>query len=116
MCKSSQDITVDQLMQNLPAEMVKKHFGPKKDVRVYIGKGCEVCHFTGYSGRLGIFEVLEVSNNIKKLISEKNDSDAIVKQAILDGMDTMLDDGLRKVIKGVTTIEEVLRVTKVESL
>jgi len=57
-----------------------------------------------------------VTNNIKKLISAKNDSDTIVKQAIADGMDTMLDDGLRKVVKGVTTIEEVLRVTKVESL
>ena len=116
MCKVSQDITVEQLMRNLPEETIKKHFGAKKDVRVYIGKGCEVCHFTGYSGRLGIFEVLEVSNNIKKLISEHNDSDAIVNQAIIDGMDTMLDDGLRKVIKGVTTMEEVLRVTKIESL
>ena len=116
MCKTSQDITVDQLLQNLPAETIKKHFGTKKETRVYIGKGCEVCHFTGYSGRLGIFEVLEVTNNIKRLISANNDSDAIIKQAVADGMNTMLDDGLLKVIKGVTTIEEVLRVTKVESL
>jgi type IV pilus assembly protein PilB len=116
MCKASQDISVDQLMQNLPAEIVKKYFGAKKDARIYAGKGCEVCHFTGYSGRLGIFEVLEVTNNIKQLISEKNDADAIVKQAVADGMPTMLDDGLSKVIKGVTTIEEVLRVTKIESL
>jgi len=116
MCKTSLDVTLDQLIQNLPEDMIKKHFGVKKDVRVYIGKGCEVCHFTGYSGRLGIFEVLEVGNNIKKLISANNDSDAIVNQAIADGMNTMLDDGLQKVIKGVTTIEEVLRVTKVESL
>jgi len=116
MCKISQDVTIDQLKQNLPDEMIKKYFGTKNNARTYIGKGCEVCHFTGYSGRLGIFEVLEVTNNIKKLISEKNDSDAIVKQAIADGMDTMLDDGLRKVVKGDTTIEEVLRVTKIESL
>jgi type IV pilus assembly protein PilB len=116
MCKTSQDVTVDQLKQNLPDETIKKHFGTKSNARVYIGKGCEVCHFTGYSGRLGIFEVLEVTNNIKKLISANNDSDAIVKQAIMDGMETMLDDGLRKVIKGDTTIEEVLRVTKIESL
>lgn len=116
MCKTSQDITIDQLIQNLPEETIKKHFGVKKDVRVYIGKGCEVCHFTGYLGRFGIFEVLEVTNNIKKLISANNDSDVISKQAISDGMDTMLDDGLSKVVKGVTTIEEVLRVTKIESL
>ena len=116
MCKTSQDVTIDQLVQNLPEDTIKKHFGLKREGRIYIGKGCEVCHFTGYSGRVGIFEVLEVTNNIKKLISANNDSDAIIKQAVLDGMDTMLDDGLRKVIKGVTTIEEVLRVTKIESL
>ncbi|HWY79804.1 MAG TPA: GspE/PulE family protein [Candidatus Sulfotelmatobacter sp.] len=116
MCQISQDVTVDQLMQNLPADAIKKHFGTKKDARIYIGKGCEVCHYTGYSGRLGIFEVLEVTNNIKRLISENNDSDVIFKQAVADGMNTMLDDGLSKVIKGVTTIEEVLRVTKIESL
>ncbi len=116
MCKSSMDVTTDQLLQNLPAEMIKKHFGTKRDVRIYKGKGCEVCHFTGYSGRLGIFEVLEVDNNIKKLITEHNDSDVLLKQAVADGMTTMLDDGLVKVIKGDTTIEEVLRVTKVEAL
>src|SRR4029077_15669427 len=94
MCKASQERRSDQLLQNLPAEIVKKYFGAKKDARIYIGKGCEVCHFTGYSGRLGIFEVLEVTNNIKKLIAEKADSDVIIKQAVVDGMNTMLDDGL----------------------
>lgn len=116
MCKASMDITPDELQQNLPAEVIKKHFGIKKDIRIYKGKGCEVCHYTGYSGRLGIFEVLEVTNNIKKLITQNNDSDVIFKQAVADGMNTMLDDGIIKVIKGETTIEEVLRVTKIEAL
>lgn len=116
MCKSSMDVSVDQLLQNLPAEAIKKHFGVKKEVRIYKGKGCEVCHLTGYSGRLGIFEVLEVNNNIKQLITQQNDADIILKQAVADGMQTMLDDGLAKVIKGDTTIEEVLRVTKIEAL
>jgi type IV pilus assembly protein PilB len=116
MCKSSIDITVDQLLLNLPADTIKKHFGVKRDIRIYKGKGCEVCHSTGYSGRLGIFEVLEVTNNIKKLITSQNDADAILKQAVLDGMQTMLDDGMIKVIRGDTTIEEVLRVTKIEAL
>lgn len=116
MCKGSVDITTDDLAQNLPMEAIKKHFGVKKEVRVYKGKGCEVCHYTGYSGRIGIFEVLEVSNDIKKLITQNNDSDVILKQAIAEGMPTMLDDGLKKVIKGDTTIEEVLRVTKIEAL
>lgn len=116
MCKTSVDIKDDELLSNLPAEAVKKNFGTKKDLRVYKGQGCEVCHFTGYSGRVGIFEVLEVSNEIKRLINEKNDSDVILAQAVKEGMNTMLDDGLSKVVKGVTTIEEVLRVTKVETL
>jgi len=116
MCKGSIEITGEQLLQNLPAEIIQKHFGNKKEFRIYKGHGCEVCHNTGYSGRVGIFEVLEVTAAIKQLITEKNDSDVILKQAVKDGMVTMLDDGLGKVIKGVTTIEEVLRVTKIESL
>ena len=75
-----------------------------------------MCHKTGYSGRIGVFEVLEVSKNIKKLISEKVDADDVNKAAVDEGMNTMLDDGLEKVLKGLTTIEEVIRVTKVESL
>ncbi len=116
MCKGSQDVTSDQLILNLPKEAIKKHFGTKKDIRIYKGKGCEVCHNTGYSGRLGIFEVLEVNNDIKKLITENNDSDLILKKAVEGGMTTMLDDGLSKVVTGQTTIEEVLRVTKIEAL
>ncbi|MBI2040454.1 type II secretion system protein GspE, partial [Candidatus Microgenomates bacterium] len=71
---------------------------------------------TGYSGRIGIFEVMEISEKNKRLIIEKNDSDTIKKEAALEGMTTMLDDGLEKAILGITTVEEVLRVTKVESL
>ena len=116
MCRSSVDITQTDLLKNLPPEMIKKHFGTKKDLVIYRGNGCKVCHFTGYSGRVGLFEVLEVTNQIRALITEKANSDVIAKQAIAEGMNTMLDDGLIKVIKGITSIEEVLRATKVESV
>lgn len=116
MCKGSIDIKADELLRNLPTDVVRKHFGQKDTFRVYKGQGCAVCHSTGYAGRIGIFEVLEVSAEIKKLINQKNDSDVILAQAVKDGMITMLDDGLIKVIKGLTTIEEVLRVTKVETM
>ncbi len=115
MCKTSVDIDASTLTKHLSLETVNKHFGQKKQLRIYKGTGCKICHFTGYSGRVGLFEVLEVSNGIRKLITEKADSDVIGKQALADGMTSMLDDGLEKVIKGVTSIEEVLRVTKVES-
>ncbi len=116
MCRISYDINKTELIKNLPADIIHKHFGEKTEVRLYRGRGCKICHSTGYSGRLGIFEVLEVSKDIRTLITEKNDSDVITKQAIKEGMTTMLDDGLNKVARGVTTIEEVLRVTKVESI
>ena len=63
-----------------------------------------------------MFVVLEVTKAVRELIIQKADSDKIVARAIEDGMKTMLDDGLIKVGKGLTTIEEVMRVTKVESL
>ena len=63
-------------------------------------------------GRIGVFEILEMTELIKKLIAEKRDSDIIMKAAIEEGMTTMLDDGLDKIVKGFTTFEEVLRVTK----
>lgn len=116
MCKMSYDIDRTDLEKNLPTHIITKYFGQKDVVRLFRGKGCKICHNTGYAGRLGIFEVLEVTKEIKTLITAKNDSDVIQKKAIEDGMTTMLDDGLMKVVKGMTTIEEVLRVTKVESL
>lgn len=116
MCKMSYDIERTDLTKNLPLPIIAKYFGEKEVVRLYRGKGCKICHETGYAGRLGIFEVLEVTKEIKALITAKNDSDVIQKKAIADGMTTMLDDGLNKVMKGMTTIEEVLRVTKVETL
>ncbi len=67
---------------------------------------------TGYIGRVGIFEVLEVTENIQKLITEKQDSDMIKKEAIKQGMTTMFEDGLSKVQQGITSIEEILRATK----
>ncbi|MEK7572218.1 MAG: GspE/PulE family protein [Patescibacteria group bacterium] len=116
MCKVSYNVDRAHLLQSFPEKSVQEHFGSKEQVRVYQGRGCDVCHSTGYAGRLGVFEVLEVSNVVRKLINEKKDADAIVTQAKAEGMTTMLDDGLIKVIKGLTTIEEVLRVTKVEAV
>lgn len=115
-CKASRSIVQTELIKNLPLEIVKKHVGRKKEITIYQGNGCKVCYSTGYSGRIGVFEVLKVTKRIRDLIVRRSDSDVIAKAAIEEGMTTMLDDGLDKVVKGITTIEEVLRVTKVESL
>lgn len=100
------------LLATLDKAVINKYLGDKT-IRLYHGKGCAVCHQTGYAGRLGIFEVLEVSPAIQKLITQKADSDTIVNQAKTEGITTMLDDGLVKVQQGVTTLSEILRVTKV---
>ena len=116
LCKTSVDTSFEEISKNLPPEMVKKHFGDKKQLHIYQGAGCKVCHGTGYNGRIGLFEVLEINSDLKKLINTKADSDTILKKAQEAGMAIMFDDGLDKVVKGITTIEEVLRVTKIESL
>lgn len=96
----------------LTTPTIHKYFGSGNSVRLYRGKGCAVCHQTGYVGRVGIFEVLDVTPKIQKLITEKASSELIVRQAVSEGMTTMMDDGLFKVQQGLTTIEEVVRATR----
>lgn len=115
-CKLSTTMKRDEVLKNVSKDILEKHFGAEGDISAYRGAGCTACHGTGYRGRIGIFEVINMSENIKKRIIDKNDSDVIAKEAVAEGMTTMLDDGLDKVARGFTTIEEVLRVTKVESL
>lgn len=93
-------------------KILEKYFGKDKKLRVYEGKGCVVCKNTGHVGRTGIFEVLEVTPGIRELIMSKANSDLITQKAITEGMTSMFEDGLRKVAKGVTTIEEVMRAVK----
>ena len=99
------------LAKHFRPELIKKYFPDGKEVRVYKGKGCNVCHLTGYVGRVGIFEVLEVTDAIKELVTQKADSSVVAKKAIEEGMMTMMEDGLTKIQLGVTTTEEVLRAT-----
>jgi type IV pilus assembly protein PilB len=82
------------------------------EVKVTKGKGCNECANSGYNGRVGIYEVLSATEKLGKLVLEHAASEAIQKQAIADGMITMMQDGYLKVLAGVTTIEEVLRVAQ----
>lgn len=77
---------------------------------LYKGAGCKVCNNSGFQGQIGIFELFRVSEEIKKLILSESDVSLLRKKAIQEGMVTMFEDGLNKIEKGVTTIEEVLRV------
>jgi general secretion pathway protein E len=83
-----------------------------KGGKVYRGKGCPACSGTGYRGRTGIYEILLVSETIRQLIMKKADSVSIGRQAVEEGMKTLREDGARKIIEGITALEEVLRVTQ----
>jgi general secretion pathway protein E len=79
---------------------------------LYRGKGCEACSFTGYYGRSGIFELLVVDEEIRKLILKSADAGQIRDTAKQYGMRTLLEDGAVKVKSGITTLNEILRVTQ----
>jgi type IV pilus assembly protein PilB len=80
---------------------------------IYRGKGCAACNHTGYFGRIGIFEVLQITEEIRKLIISRDfNLDNVRKLARAEGMLTLFEDGLRKVELGLTTVEELLRVTR----
>jgi type II secretory ATPase GspE/PulE/Tfp pilus assembly ATPase PilB-like protein len=83
-------------------------------LQVFRGKGCAECNFTGYHGRNGIYEFLPIGEEIQRLILEKADSNLIRQKALALGMKTLWEDGWRKVEQGVTTLEDLLRVTKEE--
>lgn len=78
----------------------------------YIGKGCERCNNEGYKGRLGIYEVVEVTPAVQKAITKNSTSEEIEQIAVSEGTYTMMTDGIIKALRGITTMEEVLRVTK----
>lgn len=77
-------------------------------VQVYKGKGCKLCHNTGYEGRVGLYEVLEITEEIKELIKTGKDAKTIQTQAKKQGMQTLAEQGIEKVLAGHTTIDEVM--------
>lgn len=83
---------------------------PESEWKFYRGKGCEVCNHSGYKGRIGIFELLLMSNEIKGALSESISEYQVRELAKQQGMTTMQQDGMLKVLDGLTTIDEVLRV------
>lgn len=87
----------------------------KGTVKLYRGKGCAVCKGIGYRGRLGIFEMVPVTQELKSLFLKRPSADEIWKLAYAQGAHTMFEDGVDKVTSGTTTLDEVLRVASPES-
>jgi general secretion pathway protein E len=98
-------------------ELIKElGLDPLESFPAFEGSGCEACSYTGYRGRIGIFELLVIDEGLRNLILEKTSSNIIKQHAISKGMVTLRDDGLAKAKAGLTSIAEVLRVTQEEEM
>lgn len=114
-CRVSEEVGSEEVLKHFHRELIETVFGqlePGEKVRLYRGKGCEVCHGTGYEGRIGIFELLTLNEEIRDAIIARQDAAAIEELAKAAGMRTMIEDGLAKVGEGLTTLNEILRATK----
>lgn len=105
-------INVDYLLDTLTKEGAILPKQKVEDLLFYRGRGCKSCNQEGYKGRVGIYEVLEISEGLSKIILENASADEVRKAALAAGMLSMIQDGFLKAKSGVTTIEEILRVTK----
>lgn len=112
----SNTFKTDEILSSLKkAEALKGKLKPAdkwENVKFFRPKGCDRCGGEGYRGRVGIYEVLEISDEIRKLINNSSSSDILEKKAREEGMDTLVEDGFIKAVQGVTSIEEILRVSK----
>ena len=95
-------------------QMNLRRYVPTGEVMLYKPVGCPQCAGTGYWGRICVIEMMQVSDNIRSLIMRHATAGDLRSAAIMEGMETMFENGLRKSLAGITTIEEVLRVTREE--
>jgi type IV pilus assembly protein PilB len=110
-CKQAYEVKPELLLSfGVNKQLIEKNL-QNGSVVLYKGIGCEKCAKTGYKGRLGIHEILEVNDSIRKLIIEKADANNIKAEAKKFGMITLRESAIRKMLAGLTTMEEVIRVT-----
>lgn len=111
--KIEKNINIDKILKTLAKrKIISQKVKSLKSLLFYKGKGCSKCNETGYKGRIGVYETLEVTPEISNLIAKKTDSGELAKEAEKQGMLTMLEDGFIKAKNGITTLEEIIRVTK----
>ena len=99
-------------LPELIAHLGLERFAPEGPVELWHAVGCERCNGTGYRGRLGVVEILVVDDAIRRLILRRAEANELQRAALEGGMVSMYEDAMRKALQGVTTIEEVLRVTR----
>ncbi|MCA9214940.1 MAG: type II secretion system ATPase GspE [Planctomycetales bacterium] len=108
-CREPAKVELAKLPEDFPIDQMQAN-----GTSIFQPVGCRECRGTGYSGRMGIYELLMTNDEIRHLASERKSSNVIKRAAQDAGMDTLRDDGWDKVLQGITTIDEVLRVTKAD--
>jgi len=108
--KEAKEIILEEIEKFPP--IVKKNFKLSGILYIYESVGCKRCSQVGYSGRIGIFEILEMTNQLAKIILETPSEAKIQEEAERQGMITMKQDGILKILEGITSLEEVLRVAE----
>lgn len=103
---------VDRIIDKHFTKEEQKLLGIGNEYIFYKGVGCKACNFTGYKGRIGLYEILEMNDDIKQVMLKGGSSDDIEEVAIKNGMVTMLENGIDRALSGVTSLEEVIRVIK----
>lgn len=105
-------VVLEAIKKQLSPELIKKFGFDQDGLRLMYGRGCETCQMVGYNGRTVIAEVMEMNDQIRQMVMQENNASQILQKAHTEGMTTMIEDGLDKVKKGLTTLEEILRVAQ----
>ncbi|MBA4389084.1 MAG: hypothetical protein C0404_13970 [Verrucomicrobia bacterium] len=103
------EIIIQEIAEKQPAERVK-------NAKYYKGRGCPDCNFTGYRGRIAICEIMLLDDALRAMIVHQRPSNEIKKKALENGMETLRRDGWNRVLDGLTTIDEIVRVAKADSM
>lgn len=111
-CRVSYQENADKLKISLPARIFENTLKGQTSFKFYRGKGCAECQMSGFKGRIGIYEVLQMTPEIEKLVMERANASQISDKAIELGMKTILEDGWQKVLQGITTFNEVIKATR----
>lgn len=99
----------------MPDDLMVKYLGLKERKELFRGRGCDFCNMTGYKGRVGIYEVLKVTEQVRKLVAEGAEAEAIREEAIRSGMRTLKDYAILLLEEGATTVDEVLRTVVIQT-
>ena len=108
--------TVVKPSREITEQIKKEAVAVQGQFDIFEGKGCENCRFTGFRGRTAIHEILMVTQPIREMILARSSSQQVKQKAVAQGMHTLRQDGLRKVLQGITTLSEVVRVTQQEEI